>query len=551
MRLTIRRAVNVWVLAALAAGAGGCAAEFDPGETGLSAEEAEFQQNEALLTSNTAAFRDLTFTGYVFVDPSASQFSIIATVKKQTQSAFGALRESYVAVNSRELGDVDPLTFVKVPVTVIDTKIAGDKGKSMLRVAYTYKDKALVPKVMAQKSSLSLGLLNGNYQLQAKKILVECTSNDAQAKEFESAIWYVFDPSKAKCKATIAAEQKLVDVERAKIVDKKTQVAKLEVDRLYIPMTVQLKAAVTSKGLTYPEYDQLWSGGVQKGRLVVATVYGMMADWAVGEQKSIIDDEGYVLWLEHLNQIFKARPGFKLASLDPVEDLSTVTVGTKKVTGITFQSLINWELYNTGFPSTVLPAQRKALRLAAAKKVYQHWLRFELPVQVKVGKAAAATVILTIDTYFGAGSSSGPHKKAIKNSDVFLYNGHSYIGYGPLDPGNFTTADFPTTYQLMFVDACVSYNYYEKDYFLLKTGGSAKLDMITNGLETWVAGSGVGMGNFIVALLNGKQTSYKDLLTAAEASPDDYEWGGDALRVVDGEIDNKYKPKTTPIVVTP
>jgi hypothetical protein len=41
------------------------------------------------------------------------------------------------------------------------------------------------------------------------------------------------------------------------------------------------------------------------------------------------------------------------------------------------------------------------------------------------------------------------------------------------------------------------------------------------------------------------------LLKAAEFTANDYgyDWGMDALRVVDGELDNKYTPTKTKIVV--
>jgi hypothetical protein len=107
----------------------------------------------------------------------------------------------------------------------------------------------------------------------------------------------------------------------------------------------------------------------------------------------------------------------------------------------------------------------------------------------------------------------------------------------------------PASYQIFFIDSCVSYNYYEKDYFKLKTGASANLDIITNGLETWTTGSGAALGRFIAGLTNGSQLSWSALLKTAEV-PYAYSWGGDALRVVDGELDNLYKPTTKKITVS-
>ena len=81
-----------------------------------------------------------------------------------------------------------------------------------------------------------------------------------------------------------------------------------------------------------------------------------------------------------------------------------------------------------------------------------------------------------------------------------IYNGHSSIGYGPLDPSRCTAADFPASYQILWVDGCVSCNYYEKDSIPLKDGATKNLDS--------------------------------------------------SLRIVDGEIDNELTPARYPITVT-
>ena len=96
----------------------------------------------------------------------------------------------------------------------------------------------------------------------------------------------------------------------------------------------------------------------------------------------------------------------------------------------------------------------------------------------------------------------------------------------------------------------MSYNYYEKDYFPLKKGATANLELITNGMETWTTGSGAALGKFVGTLVDGKQHTYSELLTSAEVT-NGYDWGGDALRMVDGELDNAYTSSKTPIVVSP
>ena len=208
------------------------------------------------------------------------------------------------------------------------------------------------------------------------------------------------------------------------------------------------------------------------------------------------------------------------------------------------------ELDGTGFPAGLSYGDRRAFRVAIGDKLVRRWISFEAPVNVSIGGAPAAPVTIVLNTYFGAETDSTPHKRAIKTSDVFIYNGHSYIGYGPLDPSRFSASDFPASYQIMFINGCVSYNYYEKDYVPLKSGGTRNLDLVTNGLESWVNGSGPAMGRFVGAIIDGKQHSYSEILTAAQFTGYGYAWGQDALRAVDGELDNVYSPSKKPIVVT-
>lgn len=512
----------------------------------------ETAETEDDLTSNTALARSLAFSGVVYLDVNASAYTILAAVKKQNQSAFGAFRTATVGVNSRELGDIDAKAFIRTPVDVIDvSKVGLPVAKKMLRVSYTYRDTAVVPKSMSKRSSLTLGMLSPDYGSQTKRILLECTDNDKEANEFENSIWYVFNPSLQSCKTAMAQEQKVVNADRAKLKDPKTQVTLSEVSRLYTPMTAALSGDKTNKNKSYPEYDKLWSGGIKKGRLIVSVVGGLLADWeGSGPKPSTIDDEGYHEWFAMMREVYTARPGFQLVRTEPAVDLGSYQIDKVKVTGAKFADLMRWELDGTGWPAGIAtPTQQKALRQAVADKILHNWLTFEVTLQVQIGAAAKAPVVVEIDSYFGSGGDSGPHKRAIKSSDVFIYNGHSYIGYGPLDPSNFSASDFPSSYQLFFIDSCVSYNYYEKDYFPLKKGTTANLELITNGMETWTTGSGGALGKFIATLVDGKQHTYSELLKSAEVT-NGYDWGGDALRMVDGELDNLYSPTKTPIVVT-
>jgi len=524
------------MLLAAAVSTTACAADSD-GE--------DVDSGEDDLTSLTARQRKLTFAGYVYVDQGTSDMQITSEIKRQTQSAFGALREANVGVNSRELKDVDPATFLKSEVSVVDPANRNAPPKKMTKVAYTFTDSAVVPVPMATRSAISLGLLGKGYQSQKNRILEECTNGDQHAHEFIDSIWYVFDPSLANCKRAMSTEQQKIDADRRGLAQ--GQVPLSEVNRLYLPMTANLHAVSESRATKYPEYDRLYAGGVEPGKLVIGMVSGMMADWAAGERHETYEDMGYGMWYEGLREVFKARPGFKLKGVDGVADPLKYSVGATQVSFASFDDMIAFELDNKN-PQGITYSNRNELRKAIAEKLVKHFVTFEVGVQVQKG-AETKPLTIKLQSYFGAETDSTPHKRAIKTSDIFVYNGHSYIGYGPLDPSRFTAQDFPASYQVLMINGCVSYNYYEKDYIPLKQGGTQNLDLVTNGLESWVNESGPAMGRFVGSFIDGKLNSYKTILKNSQFTYFGYDWGMDALRVVDGELDNKYSPSRTPISV--
>ncbi|MFO0618146.1 MAG: hypothetical protein U0414_36475 [Polyangiaceae bacterium] len=537
MKDLLKRFALTTVLASSLAGLTGCDVE-----TPVTGDEDD-------LTSNTARERNMVFESYVYVTPGSSDLAILSEVKRQDKSAFGALRNANIAANNRELADVDVASFVRENVTLVDPANPKAPGTPMVRVRYRYTDRALVPISMAKRTAVSLAVMHGNYQSQSKRILKECTDNTSHDQEFESAIWYVFNPTLDSCRAAMNAEQAAIDAAHKGLSE--TQVTKEETTRLYMPITVKLESTKTSTAKTYPEYDQLFSGqGVADGQLVISMISGVMADWAAGEKPELSKDTGYHMYFQQMNEIQKVYPTLKLVSTEGT-DLTTFTVGTKTVSGVTWKDLVNWELNNSGWPTNVTSSsERDKLRVAVAAKLAKHWLRFEQPVSVKIGSAAATDLTIVINTYYGAETDDTPHHRALANSDVVIYNGHSYIGAGPLDPNRYGPEDFPSTYQLFMFNSCVSFNYYEQDFFTMHEGGTATLDMITNGLESPVAGSGPSVGRFIGALISGKMSPYKDLLAATANGSPGTDVGVDALRVVDGEVDNTYKPSKKKITLT-
>ncbi len=491
----------------------------------------DIDMNASDLTSVTARSRTLEFEGVVYAKRGAAESTIQQLVRDQTQTAFGPLRTSNIAANSRELKDIDPKTFKKRDITVVD---ADGTTKEMTEVRYIYRDNAVVAAELARRSAIPLALMRPGYESETKRVLTECTPNDHDAREFQDTLWYTFDPSLPTCRKAIKAEQEIVAAAN-KAIEGDGLVSAAEANRLYIPITAHLGPDTTARGKTYPDYHRLFSGGVKKDALVISLVYGRIDH---DETKPAGSDSGYAEFIDNMRVLTYEHPGLQLVDSSPSTDLSNFTLASgRTISNVTFANIIT--AANGEKTLDLTAADRKDLHVQASTRLEKKWLTFRLPVTVTLdGKSKDFAV--DVMTYFGAGDSPVPHKFAIKNSDVFIYNGHSYIGYGPLDPSRFTASDFPSSYQILFVDGCVSYNYYEKDYLPLKKGGTENLDLITNGLEAPAYQSGYALGRFVSTLIGGA-ASYRDLLLAAEAT--------DSLRVVDGELDNEFTPQKFSLTV--
>lgn len=495
-------------------------------------ERGEAVSSDDDLTSLTARQRVLTFEGVVYVAPNTSEEKILETARRQTQTAFGPLLNVEVAVQSRELQSVDPRTLRRRPVTVVDSA-GGGASAEMLEIRYTYRDNAVVPVAMARKTALSLAVLGQGHEPKTSGIVELCTKNDREAREDAAGglLWYDFNPSKASCRRAIAEEQRRIDAETESLSDPRKMIPKSRVERVYLPVTMQLARAATASRATYPEYDRLFGGGADPEALTIVLLNGRLAHKRVEARK----DDGYYEWMAALDVIFQEVPGFELVKIEPEANVVAVTAEGRRYEGLGFRDFIQWTVYGRGWPSGMPASSRDEIAKTVADTLDGKWVTFEKKIKVAVNDGREKDLTLRIETLFGSEEDPTPHKRAIKRGDVVIYNGHSYIGYGPLDPDNFRESSFPgSSYQVLFFDACVSYNYYENDYFKLKAGGSQNLDMITNGLESPVWLSGESEGRFVAKLIGGSMPSYQTLLETVKAT--------DALRVVDGEIDNGFDP---------
>lgn len=477
------------------------------------AEEASSNE-EDFLESVTALERNLEFESVVYVPLDSTDSNIANYIDRQARTALGSLLHSEIGVNTKELRGATPASWVKEPVDVFSDN-THTKTRSLIRVRYKYTDKAIMPKALARRTSVPLAVLAQFTVTNEDALRVPCTANNAHSRSYP--LWYELDTASPSCQSFISSEQKAVRAASSKLSDPSKEVSEAEVARSFVPIKVRLRPTSASRVKTYPEYAKLFgaAGGVEPGKLVIGILNGPIDDGDVA------NDSGWTDYFDQLQALSEERK-FTLVAVE----------------GSTPAALL---------PGSALDLStfvRKRADRTLRGKVMNHWLTFEAPMRVRVANEAERDFVIKVQVNFGG---TGALKTAIKTSDVFVYNGHSYLGGGPMSPSNFTPSDFPKSYQILWFDSCLSYNYYEKDYFPLKqqaagtrTGMDA-LELITNGLEAPSYNSGHAIGALLAGLISGTQPSYEDLLKAAIAT--------DPLRVVDGDLDNSYKPAKTPIVL--
>jgi hypothetical protein len=141
------------------------------------------------------------------------------------------------------------------------------------------------------------------------------------------------------------------------------------------------------------------------------------------------------------------------------------------------------------------------------------------------------------------------YAEAFWQGDVFAYAGHSHFGHGPLEPTNYSGANFPARYQVMLVNSCLSFNYYDLDFLQMHPNGSRDLEVVMNGLPAWWNGMGESTARYLIALLDGSGQSYAQLLESMKIADPYGRPGYEPMRGVNGELDNVYDPTVTPLLL--
>ncbi len=189
------------------------------------------------------------------------------------------------------------------------------------------------------------------------------------------------------------------------------------------------------------------------------------------------------------------------------------------------------------------------------EKFAERRIQWEAPFRVTAANGRRVDLTLDLRTFYGREDGTDEIRQAARNryleafwyGDIFIYSGHSHFGNGPLEPSLYTPENFPARYQIAFINSCLSFNYYNRDFLTKKARG--ELDMVVNGMPSYVSTAGFTTAQFLISLLDKTPKSYKQIL---QDMTFDFSWRNNAyepMRVVDGETDNIYNPNSFPLTL--
>lgn len=526
-----KRALAVLLTAGLAAGAVGCAAE-------------EVSTSEEDLTSASALERKASWQSYVYVSAGASDQVIRQEIQRQVKSAIGALRYPEVALQDRDsLSNLDPKGWKKLELAVVDQ--GKTTGQKVWRVQYPYTDVAMVRAKSPKGLNLDSFLLFGDYTQRGAEINATCSDDP---KTEANSLWFHFSPELAKCKTAMANEISAINAAQ-KGLDLSKSVAKAEIERRYLPVRIKLEP-VKAPPTMYPDYDRLWGFGTDRTKVVAYAFFGVDAD-----EKNPSD----VSAVEHFRFLRTLRaklPKLTVTQTEPMAMLLDYQVAGKKITA-TYEDLANWIVDNKGFPASVVtPADRDSLRRQVVERFAERTIVWSAPASVTLG-TQTRNMTLEVRTFWGYEDGSPEYRQkatwryleAFWHGDIFLYQGHSHFGHGPLEPTAYNSGNFPNRYQVMLVNSCVSFNYYDVDFLKMHPGGSKNLDVVVNGLPAYWTNMGEASANYLASLVDGQNKSWIGLLQSMVVKPSWQPSGYDPMRAVNGELDNSFNAVKTPLKV--
>lgn len=483
--------------------------------------------------------RRMAVEGFVYAPVGSPQSTITAAVTAQMRVLFGAARTSDIGLSERQ-PIINPTSFRRDEVSVVDTARPTAAPRTLWRVRYTYRSRAVVPRSLATTSTIPTAtLFPVSLGARADGVIERCQADRTHGLS-AATIWYHFQPTLPDCAAAIEAERQQIEADRRRLTTPDRQVTASEVGRLYLPLTMAFTPLESNEAAS-PEYHRLY----EDDRLVAYSFFGL-------DNEADPYDYGAKNYFTWLRTVTRAQPTMRFSVPDGT-DLLAVTWNSRPIANVTYERVIGWVLDDAGYPSEVSSADRRAFRLQVLRQWRGHYVHLGMSAQVSTA-GRSRLVPIELRTWYGdeeddQRAAARRYAAAFRDGDVFQYTGHSHLGFGPLDPVNYPASVFPNKYQLMMVNSCVSFNYYNQ-FFRLHPGGSANLDTVTNGIEVYLEGAGTSSARFILALMDGRFRNYRAILTDMRV---DLPWerAHDPNRVADGELDNVFTQARFPMTLTP
>jgi hypothetical protein len=495
------------------------------------------------LTSASGKARRISWEGFVYVPAGASDDVAKAAARKQIKSAIGALRKPEIGIQDREA-----LTGVTLkgrePLAVIDD--SGVQRGAIERVRYRYEDNAIVRKG-STATQIQVPLMFGDYVARANEIAPACSDDPHGAPD---SLWYHFMPQLASCTQAMKQELDAINLATAKLADSARQLAKIDAERRWVTVRASL-APIKDPPPLYPEYDRLWGFGSDRQLLVAYAFFGVDADERNSRDNSLIE---YARFLRTLRAKY---PKLSVTLTKPHALLLDFDVGGHFTAS--YEDVFRWVIDDTGFPANVGTdaAKRETLKQQVIDKLAERWIYWQLAVRVRRGNESRDMTV-ELRSFWGYEDGTPERRQqarwryleAMWHGDVFLYQGHSHFGHGPLEPTGYTSANFPSDrYQTMLVNSCLSFNYYDVDFLTMHPGGTRNLDVTVNGLPAYWTMLGQASANWLIGQIDGGNKTWGDILASMKVKPSWAPAGYDPLRVVNGELDNAYKPGSAPVTV--
>jgi hypothetical protein len=337
----------------------------------------------------------------------------------------------------------------------------------------------------------------------------------------------------------IHTEDQTILAERRGLAD--NQVTVHERDRVFRPVTVRL-SSISDRRTRYPEYQRMFTG----------TTFDAYSFFGADEVTNAHDigAENFFLFLRTVTSTF---PTMQLASGDG-SNLTSVSWNGHAIANVTPARVFTWIVDGRDYPTEVSYADRDRFRSQVIAQWRDRYINLTMPMTVATSYRGATpnthTVNVTVHAYYADRPSTSLYEEAWRNGNVVQYTGHTYIGSGgPIDAHNYTASDFPDRYQIFMANSCVSFSYYNDNFFDLHPGGSRNLDTVTNGLSVYLKLSGLSSARFVTGLLDGHQQSYASLLASMRVN---LPWASnyDANRIADGEMDNVFSPANYTVSLT-